>query len=545
VRELLQAVSAARLGRMKHGILAGSSLSLLASLSFASPAKTEGLADLAIARRLVGPAAVAEVDYLKDVQPIFEENCWSCHGPKKKKGGLRLDTKAGLFEGEEDYIPVVPGKPDSSYMLELVCLPADDPDIMPAKGDPLTKEQIATLRQWITEGAEWTELEHTPEAKPETLDLPALTPAQRGAVDAAVSQLLKAGVRVVPSYSGTDALEANFALLRDKVDSDTVRQIAGLEPVLVHADFSRTGIDDRALEALGACGELRHLNLSRTKVTGAGVAALEGLQHLRYLNLYGTQVGDDAVAVLASLPSLEKLFLWQAPISDEAVARLLEQRPGLQVIRGQALVTAAPIEAVNKKCPVMGEDIDPAQFSTVQNQRVAFCCAKCKAAFDAKPADFLDKVDGFVATASAKEAAGTDKAGDVIAAIVVVNKKCPVSGQAVDASQVSVVQEQGVGFCCAKCKKTFDAKPADFLSKIDGFVPAQEPGDKADDKSVKATAVNAKCPVSGQAVVAAQFSVVQDQRVAFCCGKCKKAFDAKPGDFLNKIDGFVPVKKAE
>jgi mono/diheme cytochrome c family protein len=32
-------------------------------------------------------------DYVKDIKPIFERSCVKCHGPEKRKSGLRLDKK--------------------------------------------------------------------------------------------------------------------------------------------------------------------------------------------------------------------------------------------------------------------------------------------------------------------------------------------------------------------------------------------------------------------------------------------------------------------
>ncbi|MEO2161983.1 MAG: c-type cytochrome domain-containing protein, partial [bacterium] len=54
---------------------------------------------------LASPAPV-DVDFLKDVYPILEANCIECHGPKKQKGDIRFDMREGLFEGDEDFIPI-------------------------------------------------------------------------------------------------------------------------------------------------------------------------------------------------------------------------------------------------------------------------------------------------------------------------------------------------------------------------------------------------------------------------------------------------------
>jgi uncharacterized membrane protein len=95
------------------------------------------------------------IDFARDVAPIFAARCLECHDAAKTKGDLRLDLP--LDEGGDPHV-IVPGDPDGSELIELVSLPADDLDIMPAKGDPLTAEQIETLRQWIAEGAVWGEV---------------------------------------------------------------------------------------------------------------------------------------------------------------------------------------------------------------------------------------------------------------------------------------------------------------------------------------------------------------------------------------------------
>ena len=90
------------------------------------------------------------VDFAKSVQGIFEARCIDCHGSKKQKGDLRLDKKeTALAE------VIQPGNSGESELAKLISLPADHEDIMPNKGEPLTKDQIATIKQWIDEGANW------------------------------------------------------------------------------------------------------------------------------------------------------------------------------------------------------------------------------------------------------------------------------------------------------------------------------------------------------------------------------------------------------
>ena len=97
----------------------------------------------------------AAISFEEDVRPILEENCWHCHGVDEQESGLRLDKRAMMLRGGDYGLPtLVPGHPEKSYLMEVV--EHRDPDMaMPPDEDKLPEQQIALLRQWITEGAEW------------------------------------------------------------------------------------------------------------------------------------------------------------------------------------------------------------------------------------------------------------------------------------------------------------------------------------------------------------------------------------------------------
>src|ERR1700744_654685 len=101
--------------------------------------------------------AVAAVDFAKDIQPIFQESCLRCHGADKQKGELRLDSKAAALKGGKDGAVLVPGQADKSDLYRRIILHEGDDDVMPSKGDLLTKKQTDLIRDWINEGANWPE----------------------------------------------------------------------------------------------------------------------------------------------------------------------------------------------------------------------------------------------------------------------------------------------------------------------------------------------------------------------------------------------------
>ena len=97
----------------------------------------------------------AAVDFRKDIKPILETKCVSCHGIEKQKGELDLSTLLAASEGGENGPAVSPGKLQESELIHRITLTHDDDEIMPPKGEPLTETQIQSLKEWISEGAEW------------------------------------------------------------------------------------------------------------------------------------------------------------------------------------------------------------------------------------------------------------------------------------------------------------------------------------------------------------------------------------------------------
>ena len=102
------------------------------------------------------------VDFYAKVFPIFEASCLECHQGGKPKGKLHLDTRAGALKGgKSDGAAIVPGDPAKSPLLTRI--KSQDPDeVMPPKGHRLGASDVATIEQWIKEGAVWPDYRTLP-----------------------------------------------------------------------------------------------------------------------------------------------------------------------------------------------------------------------------------------------------------------------------------------------------------------------------------------------------------------------------------------------
>jgi hypothetical protein len=88
-----------------------------------------------------------KVEFARDVQPIFQQRCVVCHGPKQHLSGLRLDDRDSarrVFQA---------GHSSGSRLIQMVN--GSTGKVMPPVGGKLTSEQISTLARWIDQGADW------------------------------------------------------------------------------------------------------------------------------------------------------------------------------------------------------------------------------------------------------------------------------------------------------------------------------------------------------------------------------------------------------
>lgn len=97
------------------------------------------------------PVDSGAIAFADAVAPIFQERCAKCH-IEDSKSGLSLDSLENTLAGGKKGPDVVPGDSASSPLYLMVAGMAEKR--MPPKGEPLSDEQIATIKQWIDAGAQ-------------------------------------------------------------------------------------------------------------------------------------------------------------------------------------------------------------------------------------------------------------------------------------------------------------------------------------------------------------------------------------------------------
>jgi hypothetical protein len=113
-----------------------------------------GLTGAALAPARPGVAAppppARPVSFAREVAPILDRWCVSCHGSREAHAALRLDSLGGVMRGGETGPVVIPGNPADSLLLAKI-EHRHRPTMPPRRRMPAPA--IALIRAWIADGA--------------------------------------------------------------------------------------------------------------------------------------------------------------------------------------------------------------------------------------------------------------------------------------------------------------------------------------------------------------------------------------------------------
>jgi hypothetical protein len=249
------------------------------------------------------PQAQAASFYARRVAPLFETRCAACHGEKRQKSDLRLDSFAAVLRGGKHGAVILPGDAKNSELAARISLPSSDDRAMPPSGKtPLTEDEKTVIKLWIAHGASGSLRDISGAPKPVVeVEMPKLDPAavekQRAPLAAVVRHLQDRFPGVI-AYEALDSadLEINASLKGASFGDAHLQALVPLAARIVRADLSGTAVTDGSAPVLAAMVKLKSLRLSGTKVGDTTVRALEQSKALRSLAMVDTSVTTKALA---------------------------------------------------------------------------------------------------------------------------------------------------------------------------------------------------------------------------------------------------------
>src|SRR6266851_2255491 len=112
--------------------------------------------------------------YLRDVRPVLDKHCTSCHQPASRQSDLDLTTYAAFRAGGKRGPAFVPGSPEQSLVIQFIT--AGLAPAMPFNQPPLAANDVSTIRDWIAFGAKDDSPSETASSEPAVYrQLPVIT----------------------------------------------------------------------------------------------------------------------------------------------------------------------------------------------------------------------------------------------------------------------------------------------------------------------------------------------------------------------------------
>lgn len=291
-----------------------------------------------------------EVDFTRDILPVFREACVECHGAEKQKGKLRMDTREALLKGGEDGKVIEPGNAEKSDLLRRITLPEDDDDVMPPKGKAmhLTPVQVERVKKWIIAGALWPDGVIIAPAAPrgaagKSARLNTAGPVPSAEELRAIAALEKHGIKVRTVAAGVNWRRVNFRGAGDKVSAE-VFPLLGKITTLTELNLGGVLLKDEDLAGFAGLKNLEVLHLDSTPITDAALVHVGALESLISLNLFGSAITDAGLSHLGGLRNLQSLYLAETKVTAQGVARLQQELPKAQIESGDGLKDLAKKE---------------------------------------------------------------------------------------------------------------------------------------------------------------------------------------------------------
>ena len=106
------------------------------------------------------PKDEQKIDFAQQIKPLLERSCVGCHSGEKPRGLFRIDGRDAILKGgASGEAAIVPGHSEKSPLIDYVSGNVPDSE-MPPKAQrkrfpALRTDDVALLRAWIDQGAEW------------------------------------------------------------------------------------------------------------------------------------------------------------------------------------------------------------------------------------------------------------------------------------------------------------------------------------------------------------------------------------------------------
>ncbi|KGE12697.1 c-type cytochrome domain-containing protein [Sphingobacterium deserti] len=297
------------------------------------------------------------VVYQDIIQPILKQRCQSCHGEKKREGGLALHNQQAMLQGGDGGAVLVKGDTVKSELYARLVLPEGHEKRMPPSGrSPITMDQIKLISWWIAAGADFerkgkelpqskeiltilTKLENGHQEETSLYAaLPAAPPLPKDKIQAWQAR----GIKIMSIAADNNMVMVN-AVNYAQFSNKDLEDLLAIKDNIVQLKIGRTAVTNAGMITVAKFPVLHRLHLEYTAVTDEGLLHLQRLKKVTYINLVGTKVTQQALIHLQKIPTLTHLYAFNTQLRETETG---EGNSKIRVDTGNYVLPYLPSDSV-------------------------------------------------------------------------------------------------------------------------------------------------------------------------------------------------------
>jgi hypothetical protein len=301
------------------------------------PETTNTTADTTKIKVLDSTASV----YEKAVQPILVDKCVGCHGPKKVKGNLLLDSKEHILKGGKH--GSVLDLSGTSSIIERIHLPIAEEKHMPPDGKPqLTPAELKILNDWISAGGDFNKkmLELNKADSLYILANSYQAPVEKNKNKANtgpdISEYNTNYCNVHYVYPGSTLIEVNF-FQGSFYNREQLKKLDKIKEQIISLNMQSMPLQQEDISIIASFKQLEKLNLNYTGLNIKALEAIKSIAKLQSLSIAGIEASAAELSKLVKGTSIKNLHVWNTQIKQDQVSIIESSKKNLLVTVGDNL----------------------------------------------------------------------------------------------------------------------------------------------------------------------------------------------------------------
>ena len=301
------------------------------------PETTNTTADTTKLKVLDSTASV----YEKAVEPILLDKCVGCHGPKKVKGNLLLDTKEHILKGGKH--GSVLDLSGTSSIIERIHLPITEEKHMPPDGKPqLTPAELKILNDWISAGGDFNkkmlELNKADSLYILANNYQASVEKNKNKANAGpdISEYNTNYCNVHYVYPGSTLIEVNF-FQGSFYNREQLKKLDKIKEQIISLNMQSMPLQQEDVSIIASFKQIEKLNLNYTGLNIKALEAIKSLNKLQSLSIAGIEASAAELSKLVKGTSIQNLHVWNTQIKKDQVSIVQSSKKNLLVTVGDNL----------------------------------------------------------------------------------------------------------------------------------------------------------------------------------------------------------------